>query len=361
MASTLLSSGQATTLIVTLASCVTSALAQGDGKIGQEPKGVDSAAPLVAKQKYRVQPETVLTGFRMSADGTSFATSDRGPTVTIWDAPSGRSKFLVHNASGIRASTFTPDGKFVVGDVSDLKAQDYRIKFWDLRNGQEIRSIQTNAKAPSILFVPGGNQIAMSAGPLVGVQFLELETGKLVKTVKPHDDAAEVAGFSPDGKLMVTASVAGNEIKITDRATGKNVHTISSPHPKLQHGVCLDPKGKLIASSGWDNNVKIWDLETGALKRTLEFPWNAVKIQWSPDGRFLAIRPSGIRSPVICDATTGKIIITFPKLEGLEVGHGYNSDGTLFHRATGRYIECWHIATNNDPKAKNKAQEGNRK
>jgi WD40 repeat protein len=53
--------------------------------------------------------------------------------------------------------------------------------------------------------------------------------------------------------------------------------------------VAWSPGGELLASVGWDYNVRLWDAETGRQLHSLEGHANAViSAAWSPDGTRLA-------------------------------------------------------------------------
>ena len=72
------------------------------------------------------------------------------------------------------------------------------------------------------------------------------------------------------------------------------------------------PDGKRLASSGYDQTVLIWDMETGRVERTLVSEDNIVTVvEWSPCGRYLAGGTHG-GTVRIWDASTGEVLFTYP-------------------------------------------------
>src|ERR1043166_1515549 len=83
-----------------------------------------------------------------------------------------------------------------------------------------------------------------------------------------HSDAVFALDFSPDGKYLASGA-ADKLVKVLDLATGKVVKTLEG-HTHHVLGVSWKRDSRTLASAGADNVVKVWDAVTGERKKTIE-------------------------------------------------------------------------------------------
>ena len=85
--------------------------------------------------------------------------------------------------------------------------------------------------------------------------------------------------FSPDGRLLATATFRSNTIKLWETATGRKLRDLSSSGqnaPGIAPFVAFSRDGRLIATATADNAVKIWDVLSGREVQTLAGPPGAL-------------------------------------------------------------------------------------
>ena len=111
----------------------------------------------------------------------------------------------------------------------------------------------------------------------------------LVATLVGHSDGVRSVAFSPDGKLLASGG-SDNSIRIWDMKSHTEKVALKG-HLDSVSSVAFSPDGKLLASGSHDFTIRIWDIETGQVRATLgknlssDLPYN---IAFSPDGKTLA-------------------------------------------------------------------------
>lgn len=154
-------------------------------------------------------------------------------------------------------------------------------------------------------------------------------------TLRFRHDSTAIA-YSPGGKFLASGG-RGNDIRLFDAVSGKEIRrlvghrarTYTAPRdPRFPmdaligatgeggvNSVAFSPDGKLLASGGWDDTVRIWDVASGKELRKIEAHKAMVgRVLFSPDGRHLASRGALDGTVRLWDVTTG---LPLHKLVGL--------------------------------------------
>jgi WD40 repeat protein len=84
---------------------------------------------------------------------------------------------------------------------------------------------------------------------------------------KAHEDKVTALTFSPDGRLLASASF-DNKVKLWDTKTGKLRATLEGHEGRVWE-VAFSPNGRMLASTGQDKTIKLWEVITNRLRATL--------------------------------------------------------------------------------------------
>lgn len=150
----------------------------------------------------------------------------------------------------------------------------------------------------SISFSPDGRLLASASRG--GVRLWDPVTGTSRGTLESHSEDCNAVVFSPDSRLLASAS--SHTIILWDLNTKVPQRTLDNTNRVKK--ILFSSNGRLLASASWDQTVKIWDLITGALQETFGDPslyendpelaeqdpemTFRRKMTFSPEGHFLA-------------------------------------------------------------------------
>ena len=236
-----------------------------------------AAAQLVAAQAK--QPALVIQqghftnvqSIAYNADESLIASASDDGAIKIWAADSGvLLRTLNANSGRVYKVAFSPDGQTIAAGTSRGE-----LKFWQLESGALVRTIKVESiGGAAIAFSPDWTTVA--AGTASGLVTLwDTQSGAVVRRIRAADflNTVGVVTFSPDGKLLATGSQS-KVIKLWDVATGNELRTLSG-HGDDIVSVAFSPDNTLIASASGsilakkDNSVRVWDVATGTLLHTL--------------------------------------------------------------------------------------------
>jgi WD40 repeat protein len=156
----------------------------------------------------------------------------------------------------------------------------------------------------SVAVSPDGSLVATAAGE-GGVRIYDAKTGALLRTIGEVGDRS--VSFSADSRSLAAGGFHMDKlVGIYDVQTGKRVRTLSG-HTEWEADACtFSPDGTLVASTGTDKQILVWDVATGAIRHRLAGqPYRVTTLAFSPDGVTLAC--GGNKSVGLWDMRAGRL------------------------------------------------------
>src|SRR5438552_4188067 len=95
--------------------------------------------------------------------------------------------------------------------------------------------------------------------------------------LRGHVGSVHAVAFSPDCGALVSGGRDG-EVKVWDVATGRLLRTLQAEWMQVQ-AVAFSPDGQTIAAAGWGNDstaedqIRLWRARDGALLQTIASEW----------------------------------------------------------------------------------------
>ena len=140
--------------------------------------------------------------------------------------------------------------------------------------------------------------------------------------------------FSPDGKLLATATIRSNTVSLWETATNRKLRDLSTSGqstPAFAPGIAFSRDSRLIATTAGDNSVTVWDVMSGrelqklaGSQGTMMASMGVYFLAFTPDSRLVTVSDA-VR---VWDVSTGRALQSLSL--AAEAGAGFNgADGSM--------------------------------
>ncbi len=244
-----------------------------------------------------------------SPDGRRVVTASEDHTARIWDAGTGHELARLSHSSKVWEANFSNDGSKIITASGDNIA-----RIWDAATGRQLSQVTHGNKSFSsvleAVFSPDATRVATvssdgtawvwdaSSGRNLarlqdGIELLDLvkdvQTNIVMELRNPAGSKAVPAmagirtvAFSPDGRIVVTASSNGTA-GVWDVDSGKEL--LQLKHDDVVTQAEFSPDGRRIVTASKDHTARVWDSASGRELARLGHDAAVAQAAFSPDGR----------------------------------------------------------------------------
>jgi small GTP-binding protein len=186
--------------------------------------------------------------------GRTVASASADRTVKRWMVSSGDLlDTLEGHQSSIRALAFDPENRSLA-----TGGDDNTVKLWDARNGKLLLTLVSNSShVYGVAFHPQGETLATVGSG--GMNLWKVRSGKLLQFEAPTGPSFSVA-FDSRGATLAFASLEGTVMLCDVR--GRKLLRILEGHTDFVDCVAFSADGRLLASRGGDQTIRLWSCET---------------------------------------------------------------------------------------------------
>jgi len=269
-----------------------------------------------------------VTTVAFSPDGKWFVSGSEDQSLILWNADRFEKEAVWHDRpAAVMTASFSQDGSLLAYSHGES------VIIRETRTWSKTRELHGRIGYGNYVFLDN-NHILDSH-----VDVWDIDSGEIVSD-SPEEWAANWIAPSPDGKRWATIDVPG-DVKLLDVARRRFIFSQQAHH---DHGrdIAYSPDGKLIASAS--ERILLWDASTMAKIAPLEYESVVWSVAFSPDGRWL-VSTHGDGSILIWDVVNRELEANLREHSGAVRSIAFSPDGQRFATTSDDHsVILWNAA-----------------
>ena len=242
--------------------------------------------------------KNALSSVVFGPDGSQVAVVGFDYTVSLVNVKTGRVQVTLDGRIG-EPVTFSSDGKQLMAVCADKERKECAVTVWDTTNGKKMRVLQGHNSANEfcyqVIYSPDRTRHAVT---IMNANNTEREEGIRMMIMENRTDGEDPQklvsldgewlplAFNPDGTGLAILT-AENSVKLLPIKDGQPMRALAAPSVDVT-SAAFSPDGKWLATVQ-DTTIRLWNTESGAEQLTLKGHTHSVSgVAFSRDGNRLA-------------------------------------------------------------------------
>lgn len=309
--------------------------------------------------------EVKITTLACSPDGTKILAGEEGGGIRIWNSRSWKTDGLFPSSRELASHTYSPDGTLL-----GVLADNGHVQIWETGTGRLKEAFPVNDKLGADAkfwllmneptFLPDNRTLVYTVLARGSIERYDLVTHQRQTLYTPDSNAGIVAKriqIDPNGKLMA-AKMTDGKTHILEIATGRAIKTIDYDFSPFDftfplaapgsgtdngRGVQITPDGKSLVGL-FESTIRIYDIATGELRKTIATGRFQQTIHLSGDGRLLAAMLD--REVQLYDVESGDMKHSLKVTDGeFLFGIALSPDGKRVLTRGYQHMRVWDVET----------------
>jgi WD40 repeat protein len=212
------------------------------------------------------------------------------PAIHVYNADTLKERYLPGHAGRVYAVEVSPDGAWIAS-----AGADGTVRLWDVPTCRLRHTIARPGKiGMQVVFSPDGKTLYAAWSEDGVIRAIDPVTGRW-RELGLYGPQLQRLAVAPDAALLAAAGEGG--VRLWALPDGPS-HGEVAAVPLSPWAIAFSPEAKTLAIGGKES-VKLFEVASRQVMKTLEFPGTVRWVGFRPDGRSLAVAGESPDNPVL--------------------------------------------------------------